>query len=167
MVQPNRLLFFFIGMSVLFSCQRVVESDQYGEKFELNSPLSPDECIHALETGKNRKEFTIDDNQTIQGMQAQVKGKITAMCKMSGCWFDLETAEGLTFHVTMKDHQATNPKWINQQVVVNGYAYVEKVSIEQQIAELKENDATEEEISGVNAEKKSYQLYALGVQASK
>ncbi len=66
----------------------------YGEKFEVNAPITPDELIHA-----------IDNDSSIQDIQ--VSGVIEKSCSHKGCWVTLKNDENKKVYVTYKDESFT------------------------------------------------------------
>jgi hypothetical protein len=44
------------------------------------------------------------------GKTVQVKGKISGVCQMAGCWMDLADAEGHKVHIKVKDGEIVFPK---------------------------------------------------------
>jgi hypothetical protein len=44
------------------------------------------------------------------GKTVQVKGKITEVCQMMGCWMDLTNDEGQKIHIQVKDGEIEFPK---------------------------------------------------------
>lgn len=80
---------------VALSCNNNEVAEKiYGEKFEINAPISPDELTQA-----------IDSQATIQDVQ--LSGTIDESCPHSGCWMVLKNTEDKEIFVTYKDEAFT------------------------------------------------------------
>lgn len=63
-------------------------------------------------------------------MPAKVKGKVVDVCQKKGCWMELDKGDGSTIRVTFKDYGFFVPKDIKgREVVINGVAYVDTISV--------------------------------------
>jgi hypothetical protein len=97
-----------IGLSACTESQPV--NVFYGEKFEVQHPMSVDELLKRLENGSIQKEV-------------QVEGVITKSCTHSGCWLMLESSQGVEVLVTYKEEAFTTAKNIkDRKVVLKGTA---------------------------------------------
>ena len=89
------------------SCNNSVDDGSkvyYGEKFEENAPITPDELVQA-----------IDSNKSVQDVQ--VSGTIDESCESSGCWITLKGGDDKTILVTYKDNAFTTAKKIQGKKV--------------------------------------------------
>ena len=77
--------------------------------------------------------------QKFEGKHIQVKGKITKVCPMSGCWIDIEDPKTKkTMHVKVKDHVIVFPKdSVKKNAVVEGTLVKKVLSVKKAIAYYK------------------------------
>lgn len=87
----------------------------YGDKFEVNAPITPDELIHAID----KDSFTQD---------IQVSGTIDKSCGHTGCWITLKNDKDKTIFVSYKDDAFTTAKKIDgkQVTLIGSGSYNEK-----------------------------------------
>jgi hypothetical protein len=76
----------------------------YGEKFEVATPITSDELIHAI------------DNDSLT-QEIQVSGTIEKSCSHSGCWVTLENEQNKKIFVSYKDDGFTTAKKIEGKKV--------------------------------------------------
>ncbi len=122
------------------------------------------EKIEAVDA-KDVKNMLADYNNIAQNDTLQTKfvAKVKEVCKSKGCWMTLELADGEEAMVRFKDYGFFMPKDIEgKQVIVNGLAFVESMSVEDQ-RHYAEDGATAAELAKINAPKKTYGFEANGV----
>lgn len=97
-------------------------------------------------------------------MQTKFRATVTDVCKAKGCWMKLLLKDGAETMVRFKDYGFFMPKDIEgRNVVVNGQAFVEEMSIEDQKHYAKDGGGSEAEIAKIIAPKKAYGFKADGV----
>lgn len=118
--------------------------------------------IGAIGSGEMLKEYqklTMEDTITTK-FSATVKD----VCKAKGCWMKLKLDDGQETMVQFKDYGFFVPKdIIGKKVVVNGLAFVEEMSVEDQKHYALDAGKSEEEIAKIMEPKKSYSFEADGV----
>ncbi|MFD0796919.1 DUF4920 domain-containing protein [Maribacter chungangensis] len=103
----------------------------------------------------------MDKNDTIR---TKFVAKVKEVCKSKGCWMKLELAEGQEAMVRFKDYGFFMPMDIEgKEVIVNGLAFVESMSIEDQKHYAEDGGATANELAKITAPKKTYGFEANGV----
>ncbi|MCL5245387.1 DUF4920 domain-containing protein [Cellulophaga sp. 20_2_10] len=91
-------------------------------------------------------------------------GKVLDVCQSKGCWMKLDLGDGEEAMVKFKDYGFFMPKDIaGKEVVVNGKAFVEQMSVDEQQHYAEDGGATKEEIAQITAPKKTYRFEADGV----
>lgn len=123
------------------------------------------EKIEAVDA-KNAKSMLADYNSIAQNDTLQTKfvAKVKEVCKSKGCWMKLELADGEEAMVRFKDYGFFMPMDIEgKEVVVNGLAFVEAMSVEEQKHYAEDGGATTEELAKITAPKKTYGFEANGV----
>jgi hypothetical protein len=98
-------------------------------------------------------------------LQVKFKTTITSVCQNKGCWMTLylpEVEEDVM--VKFKDYGFFVPKDIEQkEVIVNGKAFIEEVSVEEQRHYAEDNGQTEAEIEAITQPKRTLSFLADGV----
>ena len=94
----------------------------------------------------------------------KVTGKVVEVCQEKGCWMKLEKADGSPMTVKFKDYKFFMPKDIvGKEVVLDGYAMVKEVTVEQQKSLAKESGKSTAEIENIRDPKREVQFIASGV----
>ena len=89
---------------------------------------------------------------------------INEVCKSKGCWMKLNLGKGKESMVRFKDYGFFVPLDAdNKEVIVNGRAYVTKISVEQLKHYAKDGGETETEIAKIVDPEFTYALEADGV----
>lgn len=157
----NILLVFLFG---LFSCQSQQETKKlslkdtnsgvfYGEAFNL------DTVFHEKMVWQKYASMAISDS-----LNVQFETKVKEVCKVKGCWMIVELPEGEQAMVRFKDYGFFMPFDISEkQVVLNGFAFVEEMSVEDQIHYAKDAGKSADEISKIIAPKRTFSFEASGV----
>jgi len=97
-------------------------------------------------------------------MQVKFTATVKEVCKSMGCWMKLELDNGEQTMVRFKDYGFFMPKDIEgQEVIVNGLAFVEEMSVEDQRHYAKDAGKSEAEIAKILATKKTFGFEADGV----
>lgn len=124
------------------------------------------------------KEMTTENSLTAEEMKEKfaslkvgdtIKAKFTtsvnSVCKMKGCWMTLDLPEtDEDPMVKFKDYGFFVPKDIEgNEVIVEGIAFIEETSVEDQKHYAKDAGKTEEEIEAISQPTKSYGFLADGV----
>ncbi|MGO4920756.1 DUF4920 domain-containing protein [Maribacter spongiicola] len=151
----NILLVFLFGV---FSClgQHEAKSGSaefYGEEFKIISLSSKDDVM---------KQFT--SMPVSDSLNLQFKTKVKEVCKVKGCWMIVELPQGEQAMVRFKDYGFFMPADIlEKEVVLNGLAFVEEMSVDDQKHYAKDGGKTEDEIAKITAPKRTYSFEASGV----
>ncbi len=108
--------------------------------------------------------------QHYQGMakgdsiNSKLKAKVTDVCQAKGCWMTLTVDDGKEVMVKFKDYGFFVPKDIKgKEVIVNGLAYVDEISIEEQKHYAEDAGKSEADIAQIISPKRSYSFEADGV----
>lgn len=121
----------------------------------------------------NRADMT-DVNTVYQDLvlgdtvTTKITAKVTDVCEKKGCWMKLDLNEGQQVMVRFKDYGFFVPKDIvGKQVILQGNAFVDQVSIEDQQHYAKDAGKNEVEIAAITQPKKTYTFLANGVLTKK
>ena len=140
----------------MFSCNEApkaptaeVAKSFYGEQFDPANAIPVSQLM--------------TDMQGKDSLMTKFSGKITQTCTKAGCWMDVETANGETMTVFMKDHNFAVPLsgCEGLTAVMNGKAYYDTLSVEYLRHLAEEAGKPQEEIEKINEPK-----YVLAFDAS-
>ena len=97
-----------------------------------------------------------------------VNSKMTAVveevCQSKGCWMKLKLDDGEQVMVKFKDYGFFMPKDIaGREVIVNGIAFVDEMSVEDQRHYAEDGGESEEAIAAITEPKKTFSFEADGV----
>ena len=100
-------------------------------------------------------------------VNAKIKGTISEVCAVKGCWMTLDMGNGQTARVTFKDYGFFMPLDASGEVVINGKAFVAETPVEDLKHFAKDGGKTEEEIAAITQPEKTYGFVADGVLLKK
>ncbi len=101
-------------------------------------------------------------------LNVKFKSKINDVCQKKGCWMKLDLANEKEAFVKFKDYAFFMPlNSKNEEVVVNGKAYVSVESIEELKHYAKDGGASQAAIDSIVAPKTTYSFMADGVLMQK
>jgi len=105
------------------------------------------------------KKMDINDK-----IPSQFYGRVTEVCKAKGCWMKVDLGNGEQTMVRFKDYGFFMPRDIvGKQVIVNGVAFIEDSSVEDQRHFAYDGGISEKEIALITKVKKTYAFEADGV----
>lgn len=98
-------------------------------------------------------------------ISAKFTARVEAVCKMKGCWMNLRLpANDEVIMVKFKDYGFFVPKNIeSREVIVEGLAFIEETSVEDQRHFAQDAGLPQEEIDAIVEVEKNYAFLATGV----
>jgi len=130
-----------------------ISNNSFGKKIDASNAISG-----ALMSEEYAKLSSSDT------LSAKFSAKVLDVCKAKGCWMRLELNNGEEAMVKFKDYGFFVPKDITgREVVVNGNAFVNEMSIEEQKHYAKDGGKSNDEIAKITESKKTYGFLADGV----
>jgi len=98
-------------------------------------------------------------------LNAKVSGKVTSVCQKKGCWMKIDRSEGKDIRVTFKDYGFFVPKDLaGAEVVMNGRAYYDTVSVKALKHYAKDAGKPEAEIEKIDEPQPQVAYKATGVK---
>jgi len=163
MKRINILLAFFFGITMLSAQNSQSENEQtaveptalpsFGMQIDANNVIS------ATEMSEKYAGLKVADT-----LQTKFVAKVTEVCQSKGCWMRLELENGQETMVRFKDYGFFMPKDITgKEVIVNGLAFVEEMSVKDQKHYAKDGGKTEAELAAITTPKKTLGFEADGV----
>ena len=133
--------------------------------------------VEKIEYASFGKEIIADDAVSASSMAAHYKimkagdsinSKIIAevheVCQAKGCWMRLNLDDENEVMVKFKDYGFFVPKDITgKKVIINGQAFVEEVSVDEQRHYAEDAGKSLEEIASITVPKRTYSFEADGV----
>ncbi len=130
-----------------------ISNDFFGKKIDGTNAISG--VLMSEEYGKLSASDTLSTKFT---------AKVLEVCQAKGCWMRLELNNGEEAMVKFKDYGFFVPNDITgREVVVNGNAFVNEMSVEEQKHYAKDGGKSEEEIAKITEFKKTYGFLADGI----
>ena len=139
---------FFVVMT---NAQQQESSGFYGEQFDLSQKTNMTSEVYGKITSKDT-------------VQTQLTGIIKEVCQAKGCWMKVRLDTNDEVFVKFKDYGFFVPTDVaNKNVVMNGVAFLEDISVEEQQHYAKDRGDSPEEIAKINTPKKTLRFEADGV----
>lgn len=134
------------------SCkQETIKGDYFGEEFKVSNKVdktsAPYEGLVATDT-----------------LQTQMMGEVTEVCQAKGCWMKVKLDSEDEVFVRFKDYGFFVPKdAAGKKVVMNGAAFLEEMSVDDQKHYAEDEGASEDELAQITAPKRTLRFEAEGV----
>lgn len=121
--------------------------------------ITNDASVDASSMASQYKTMQVGDT-----LQTKMIAKVKSVCKAKGCWMRLDLEDGNEVMIKFKDYGFFMPKDISgHSVVVNGKAFVEEISVEEQRHYAEDAGKTPEEIASIIKPKRTWSFEADGV----
>lgn len=131
--------------------QRIDGEARFGSSFKVEENLEQKNNVYAN---------LVIGNST----QTQLKGTIKEVCQAKGCWMRVDLSNGEEVFVRFKDYGFFVPTDVaGNEVVMNGKAFIEEMSVEDQKHYAKDKGLMTTEIGKITAPKKTLRFEADGV----
>lgn len=125
----------------------------FGDKINIEKAETSAEILQQYESMK------VSDT-----VQTKFTAKVKEVCKVKGCWMTLELPSGEESMVRFKDYGFFVPTDIEgKEVVLEGLAYVEEMSVTDQKHFAKDGGMPQEQIDAISKPKMTYGFEANGV----
>lgn len=159
MKRINILLLFFFVFAIATAQNTKKEEFKDAVMTSFGEQIDNKGTINTKKMSENYAAMAVADTT-----QIKFTAKVIDVCKAKGCWMKLELEDGQETMVRFKNYGFFMPKDITgKEVVVNGLAFVEEMSVEDQKHYAKDGGQSEAEIAKITAVKKSYGFEADGV----
>jgi hypothetical protein len=126
------------------------KGDHFGQKTTADNAVTVEQLYASLQ-GKTAE------------MPVKLKGVVTEVCQMEGCWIKIKSPEG-SMMVKMKDHTFTVPVILNgKTIVIDGTAEEKLTSVEQLKHFAEDAGKSKQEIAKITQPKKEVIVQAKGI----
>lgn len=160
------LLFFLVAVSCKDKSQSSMEedlsitSDEFPASYSLvGESFKNKEILSAEEMNEKFENLEVGDT-----VDVRFESSVNSVCKKKGCWMNLKLPGEKEVMVKFKDYAFFVPKDIEEQeVVVNGKAYVSEISVDEQRHFAEDAGKSAEEVAAIVEPKKTLSFLAEGV----
>jgi hypothetical protein len=158
----KNLLLVFLIIITFFSCKNEAKKEttknqsayaSFGDKITPDKALTKEKALSVFKSLKKGDTVSI-----------KFQTKINSSCQNKGCWMRLDLGDDNETLVRFKDYGFFVP--LNAQgkeVIVNGKAYLDVVSVDELRHYAKDEGLSEEEINKINKEEITYAIESDGV----
>ena len=159
----NILVVFLVLISVGHGQEPKQKIDEKGikqnELLVFGNKIIGEGSISSQEMTEKYSNMSVTDT-----LQIKFNGVVSDVCQAKGCWMKVQLKDGNEAMVRFKDYGFFVPKDITgKEVIVNGFAFVEEMSVEDQRHYAKDGGKSKEEIEKIMDSKKTYGFEADGV----
>lgn len=151
----------FALVFVMFSCNKTQEQEikMVGDYASYGKEITADGAITEAEMLAKYQALQPGDTATIK-----FASKVNSVCQAKGCWMRLELNPETESFVKFKDYDFFVPKDIAESdAIVEGKAYVEEISVDDQKHYAEDAGKSAEEIAAITEPKKEFNFMADGV----
>jgi len=162
----KNLLCFFVSLSLLLSCkgQTKTNTTEITKSDDLAYTSVGMQIDDANALSVDQMSIKYLDMKIGDTLNTKMIAKVDAVCQAKGCWMTLKLDDGNEVMVKFKDYGFFVPKDIaGKEVIVNGIAFVEETSVDDQRHLAKDAGKSEEDIATITAPKKTFAFEADGV----
>ncbi len=155
------------GFNIIFAvvavCFSFLGQAQQTDYLSFGKQINTDDTRTTVEASKTYQNLMVKDTIT-----TKFTATVTGVCQAKGCWVTLSLENGKEAMVRFKDYGFFMPMDIvGKEVVVNGLAFVEEMSVEDQRHYAKDAGDSDDEIAKITKVKKIYSFEADGVLLKK
>ncbi len=155
----RKLLLLLAVLFIVISCKEKKEQEEAIAYASFGEKISPENVI-----SKEEMRIYFSTMKAGDTLDLKFASTINEVCKKKGCWMKLNLGEEHESMVRFKDYGFFVPKDIdNREVVVEGKAYVTKISVDQLRHYAKDGGKSEEEIAAITKPEITYAFEAKGV----
>lgn len=139
------------------------ENTAAGDYESFGKEIVADDAIAASSMAEHYKTMKVGDS-----VNSKLIAKVNEVCQSKGCWMKLDLGGEEQAMVKFKDYGFFMPKDIQgKEVIINGKAFVEEMSVEDQRHYAEDAGESEEAIAAITEPKRTYSFEADGVLLKK
>ena len=154
-----------ICVLVLNSCKKKTGESEVTKQVEqieyasFGKEIMASDAVASSSMANHYKTMNVGDS-----INSKMIAKVNEVCQAKGCWMTLNLGDGDEVMVKFKDYGFFVPKDIaGKEVIINGKAFVNEVSVDEQRHYAEDAGKTKEEIALITESKKTYSFEADGV----
>lgn len=163
MLRINILLVFLLSIQVISAQDSNINEPRdllaTSDRPTFGSQIDEKNAMSATEMAYKYANMSIADT-----LQTKFTATVTEVCQSKGCWMRLQLNDGQETMVRFKDYGFFMPMDIKgKEVTVNGLAFVEEMSVEDQKHYAKDGGKSATELAKITTVKKTLGFEADGV----
>ncbi|WP_158973780.1 DUF4920 domain-containing protein [Cellulophaga sp. L1A9] len=162
----KRINILLVIIVCFFSCKGQDKQTESEPTTEVTTGFSSFGAEIGVDNALNVSDMTLkyQNLKVADTITTKFTGTVIDVCQAKGCWMNVELENGAQAMVKFKDYGFFMPKDIaGKQVVVNGLAFVEEMSVEEQRHYAEDGGESEEAIAAIVSPKKTLRFEADGV----
>lgn len=149
----KHLLFSTFCLFLVYSCKNKDIYQSFGKEITMAETMESSIMV------SHYKSMQVGDS-----IPAKMKAKVMDVCQAKGCWMTLNLENGNEVMVKFKDYGFFVAKDIvGKEVIVNGKAFVNEVSVDEQRHYAEDAGKTTDEIASITQPKRTFSFEADGV----
>lgn len=157
----NKIIVLLVIIVVTFSCKDIKKESQelvvdyvsFGKKITADNHISKDEMLTKFKSLKRGDTVAV-----------KFTSKINKVCKKKGCWMRLNLDDKNETLVRFKDYSFFMPlNSDNKEVIVNGKAYLDVVTVAQLQHYAEDEGLSQEEIDKITEDEVTFAVKSDGV----
>jgi hypothetical protein len=162
----KKLIFVFTVLFIAIGCNNnnkkesaLTEEVQPEVKYQsLGDEIDDEGVLSKAEIAEKYQNLKAGDTVALK-----FKSEVNAVCQSKGCWMRMDMGEEEAM-VKFKDYGFFMPKDLaGQEVIVEGVAFVEEVSVEEQRHYAEDAGKSEDEIAAITEPKRTLSFISSGV----
>ncbi|WP_136668055.1 DUF4920 domain-containing protein [Flavobacterium sp. H122] len=148
---------------IFIGCKKEAKEDNLKNYAVFGDTISNENVMSASEMAGKYENLKEGDT-----LKVKFESKINSVCKVKGCWMNLELGDGKEIFVKFKDYAFFVPKNANgSEAIVSGKAFVSEETVAEQKHYAQDAGASEEEIEKIVSPKRKLSFLADGVLIKK
>lgn len=160
-----RIIFIIIITYALFSCKGSGTKDgiHYGAEITEEGAIGIAEVLAKVDTDEELSDFDAGEGNIVKAVATKVEGKVSEICKSSGCWLKVATEDGKEIFVDT-DHKFFVPiDIIGKSIIAEGNAYKSITSVAELQHYAKDEGLSSEDIEKITEPQSEYKIIAKGL----
>ena len=143
-------------VSLMFSCKSEKQEVSYSS---FGMEINDADALSAKGMAERYENMTAGDS-----VDTKMIAKVEEVCQVKGCWMKVDLGNGDQAMVKFKDYGFFMPQDIaGREVIINGKAFVNEVSVDEQRHYAQDAGKTADEIAKITEPKKTFSFLADGV----
>lgn len=166
----KKVTFFVLAMLLIVACRNDSQDNTNQDVSLVEDNFTTIGIAMDQNDARSAKEMTEIFNTLSQGdtINAKMTGIVQEVCQNKGCWMKVDLIDDQEMMVKFKDYALFMPKDLaGKEVVLNGKAFVNEVSVEEQKHYAEDAGKSAEEIATITQPKTTYSFLADGVMMEK
>lgn len=144
---------------LIFCKQKAIAQSNDAVYKSFGKDIKVNGAVEATSIASKYKTMKVGDT-----LNTKVIAKVNSVCQAKGCWIRLDLEDGNEVMVKFKDYAIFMPKNIaGKHVIINGKAFVEEVSVDEQRHYAQDAGKTKAEIASITKPKRTFSFEADGV----